>query len=118
MVVSRMSGRWAAVMVGVMLLGAGAAKAQSLNDLGRVLQDQVLGGNRQQQDPNRERDAYERGRQDQADQARRNDDRRREPDRRQVEDDRRRNDDQRRGRDYDQQRPYSDGRGQDQPRRY
>ena len=39
------------------------AMAQNLNDVGRLLQDQVLGG-RPNQSPEREREAYEQGRRD------------------------------------------------------
>lgn len=112
------------VLAALGLTLAGPAGAQNLNDLGRVLQDQVLGP---RSDPNRERDAYERGRQDQADQNRRdgherqraNDDRRRyEDDRRRFEEaDRRQRDDDRFR--ADRQRAWEDEqRARQQSRRY
>ncbi len=84
------------------LLVAGAlqpAAAQSLNDVGRVLQDQLLGN---RQNPNSDRDAYERGRQDQSEANRREDEARR-----RAGDDRRRFDNEQQRRRYDdsQQRP-------------
>ncbi len=88
-------------------IAAGPVRAQSLNDVGRLLQDQVLGG-RPAQNPDAERQAYEQGRRD-AEDARRRDQYQRQnagrDDHRHDEDARRRaNDDRRRFDQDDRQR--------------
>lgn len=109
----------------VMSLSAAPARAQNLNDVGRLLQNQLQGG---QRDDGRDRDAYERGRQDQAEQARREGEARRRAgdDRRRFDEDQRRRyegrDGQQRELDrqrFDQQRAVDDDRrAREQPRRY
>lgn len=75
-------------LVMVPAIMARPAMAQNLNDIGRTL-NQLL-PQQQQQDPNRERNAYEQGRRDQEEQLRRERDARRNEDRRPGYDDRRR----------------------------
>jgi len=77
-------------LVMVPAIMARPAMAQNLNDIGRTL-NQLL-PQQQQQDPNRERNAYEQGRRDQEEQLRRERDARRNEDRRPGYDDRRRDD--------------------------
>jgi len=83
------------------LMAAGPAVAQNLNDIGRALTDQLIP--RQQQQPNRDTNAYEQGRRDQQEQSRREQDARRSDDR-YREDDRRRGYEDKRRSDYDRER--------------
>ncbi len=78
-------------------LGAGLApvRAQNLGDVGRQLKDQLLPGQNQSQD--RDRNAYEQGRRDQEEQARRQRDSARGSDSRGYDDRRRADDRNRRG---------------------
>ena len=114
---------YAAAALGLgLLIGAAPAMAQNLNDIGRQLQNQLLP---QSNGGDRDRAAYEQGRRDQDEQARRerdarggyeNDRRRAEEDRRRVDDRRQRADDRDQRDRYDRQRPQSDldrGRARD-----
>ena len=99
------------------------AAAQSLNDVGRLLQQQIAPGQQQPSQQDRDREIYERGRRDQEESRR--EERRRREDAGRREDDRRGHDrrraddrDQRQQRPY-QQRTYDDNqRTREQPNRY
>lgn len=107
------------------MVAAVPVMAQSLGDVGRLLQDQVAPRpNPGYPPPDRNRDAYEQGRRDQEEQARRERDARRD-DHYRDQDDRRRNEDARRyERDSDRQRAErerelaEERRAREQPGRY
>ena len=104
---------WIALVAFVLLAaGASPGHAQALNDVGRLLQDRLLGGQQQQPDQDAQRRAYEQGRRDADREQRQGDFDRRNAGRRddrgdRRNDDRRYDDRQREDRDYryDQRQP-------------
>ena len=103
----------AAAVLGLAALATGPARAQSLNDIGNMLKDRVLNQGQPnaqgQSDQDRERRAYEQGRQDQA----RQENGRREADQRQQRD---RGDQDRQDRNYDARQSYGQRRSDDESR--